>query len=181
MNNKGFTLIEILITVAIFSLAIGAMSGIFASVLRNQRQGLSTQQLIDSTSYNLEYISRALRMARKQTKDLPSCLSQNGLNYELNVVKDRITFLNYQGDCYQIYLQGNRIYQKRNQENPLPITPANLSVSSLQFNLSGESDADNLQPRVTLAFVIENINPKIQEKIKLRVQTAISQRELDTK
>ena len=181
MKNKGFTLIEILITVAIFSITIGAMSGIFSSVLRNQRRGLSNQELVNSASYNLEYISRILRMARKQTAALPSCLSQNGLNYEVNGAKDSIKFLNYQGDCYRIYLQGTSIYQKKNTETELPITPANLKISFLKFNLSGQSDTDNLQPRVTIAFVIENITPKTEEKTGLRVQTSISQRELDTK
>lgn len=180
MKNKGFSLIEILITVSIFSIAIVAMSGIFSSVLRNQRRGLAVQKLVDSTSYNLEYISRTLRMVVKQTKDLPPCLSQNGLNYELNAAQDEIKFLNYQSECEEIYLQNGIIYQKKDTEI-LPLTPADLEISFLKFNLSGESDTDNLQPRVTLSFIIKNKSPKADEVTQLNVQTSVSQRELDTK
>ena len=99
----------------------------------------------------------------------------------MNAAQDSIKFLNYQGNCYTIYLQESIIYQKKNQENPLALTPAKLKVSFLKFNLSGQSDTDNLQPRATLAFIIENITNKTEEKTELKVQTSISQRELDTK
>ncbi len=180
MKNKGFTLIEILITVSIFSIVIGAMSGVFSSVLKNQRWNLSVQELVDSASYNLEYISRTLRMAIKQTDDLSPCLSQNGLNYELNADKNRITFLSYQGECCQIYLQNGRIFQQKGTEI-LPLTPANLDVPSLTFNLIGGADTDNWQPRVTINFILGNKTLKPEEKAELRAQTTISQRELDTK
>ncbi|GAI33847.1 unnamed protein product, partial [marine sediment metagenome] len=60
-----------------------SISGVFISGFRGQRSALSSQRLLDQTSYALEYMSRALRMASKQTADIPACLSQDGLNYEI--------------------------------------------------------------------------------------------------
>ncbi len=177
MKNRGFTLVEILVAVAIFSITIGAISGIFVSVLQIQRRGLSNQEIIDSISYNLEYMSRALRMARKQTAQLPSCID-NGLNYKITRAGNGINFLDYQGVCREIYLNGGRIYLDNDNS---PLTPTALEVSSLKFNLIGESDADNLQPRVTIAFTIKNKTQDPKGQVQLNIQTTVSQRELDTK
>ena len=178
--NKGFTLIEILVSVAVFSLVMAATSGIFVTVLQGQRKSLANQELINNTSYNLEYISRLLRMARKQTAQLPSCLSQNGLNYEITRTGQGIKFLNYQGICYEFYLDAGRMYQKKDTEI-LPLTPAKIEVSLLKFSLSGASESDNLQPRLTFALAVNTKGQRPEEKAEIKVQTTVSQRELDTR
>jgi len=179
-KNRAFTLVEMLVAVSIFSFLVAALSGIFVTSLQSQRQGLASQLLINDTSYNLEYISRLLRMARKQTASFPTCLSQAGLNYEITRGGQGVKFLNYQGICYEIYLEGTRIYQNKGGEI-LPITSQNLEVSSLKFNLSGQSEIDNLQPRVTVYFYIKNKGQKPEEQSEIKVQTTVSQRELDTR
>ena len=50
-----------------------------------------------------------------------------------------------------------------------------FEVTSLQFNLSGESQTDTLQPRVTIAATIR----KVGGGPDIRIQTTISQRNLD--
>ncbi|HJN62026.1 MAG TPA: type II secretion system protein, partial [Candidatus Parcubacteria bacterium] len=63
--KKGFTLIELMVSVAVFSLALTAALGIFVSSLKVQRYALSSQQISSQSSYIMEYMSRAARMARK--------------------------------------------------------------------------------------------------------------------
>ena len=90
-TNKGYTLIEILVAVGIFITIIAAPTGFFVSSLKGQQKTLSSQKVLDESSYALEYISRALRMAKKElncgSKLEPvscSCLKNNGygFNYE---------------------------------------------------------------------------------------------------
>lgn len=65
-SQKGFTLVEMLVSVLIFSIVMGALIGIFASTIRNQRYSLAYNQLLEQTSFNMEYMSRMMRMARKE-------------------------------------------------------------------------------------------------------------------
>lgn len=178
--NKGFTLIEILVAVTIFSLVVGAISGVFISVLQAQRKGLINQALVDNASFTLEYISRALRMARKQTSELPICLSDNGLNYETTRDNQGIKFLNYQGICHEIYLDGGRIFRDKGGE-VLPLTLQDFEIASLKINLSGETETDTLQPKATIYFVMKSKDKKPEEKAELKAQTTVSQRNLDVK
>ena len=64
-NNKGFTLVEMLVSFAIFSIVIGISTGVFASMIKSQKYSLDTNQLLNQTSYFVEYMSRAIRMAVK--------------------------------------------------------------------------------------------------------------------
>ncbi|GAJ06754.1 unnamed protein product, partial [marine sediment metagenome] len=63
--NKGFTLIEILISITIFSIVIIAFLSLFTSAFHYQRESLNSAYLLNSASYLTEYISRDLRMAKK--------------------------------------------------------------------------------------------------------------------
>jgi len=61
--KKGYTLIEVLVAVSIFTILVAGPTGLFITALRGQRKALATMEIIDDSSYALEYISRALRMA----------------------------------------------------------------------------------------------------------------------
>ena len=62
-SSKGFTLIEMIIVMAVFFFIIGAAISIFISIIANQRKVLAEQQFMSQISYVEEHISKALRMA----------------------------------------------------------------------------------------------------------------------
>ena len=73
MNNKGFTLIELIVVMAVFLFVIGGAIGIFISIIEYQKRLLSEQQLINQISYAEEYMSKALRVAKKEDQN-ENCL-----------------------------------------------------------------------------------------------------------
>ena len=184
-TQKGFTLVEMLVAVLLFSLIIGVISGLFISGIRGQRNALASQRLLDQTSYSLEYMSRALRMAKKQTSDLPLCISSNGLNYE--IVGSHLKFINHlEGDdCQEFFLDsdpGSPTYHQLMQikgGETLPLTSAKLEITSLRFSLSGQSQGDDLQPKVTVFLEIKGKGQQIAEQPLMKIQTTVSQRNLD--
>lgn len=189
-SEKGFTLVEMLIAMFVFSLIVGAVSGLFISAIRGQRSTLASQRLLDQTSYSLEYMSRALRMAIKegqQADPLVDCLSQDGLNYETNTDGTSLKFINHleNDDCQEFFLNSgsHQLEQRKNNLNDtFPLTSSKLQISSLKFFLYGEDQNDNgLQPRVAIAFEIRGIGQTIADQPAIIVQTMISQRNLDVK
>lgn len=62
-NQKAFTLIELIVVMAIFLFIIGATLGIFISIIQQQKKVLAEQQFLNQISYIEEYMSKALRMA----------------------------------------------------------------------------------------------------------------------
>jgi prepilin-type N-terminal cleavage/methylation domain-containing protein len=192
--QKGVTLIEMLVAVTVFAITVGAISGIFISGIRTQRRILATQELLDQTSYVMEYAGRALRMAKKELSDPATCLTTvgRGYNYE-SLASDRIRFLNYENKCQEFYQDGSVLKERKSTDNselnfgsPSPLTSTKLNVNVLRFNLSGAAQptstdcsvTDCLQPRVTIFLEIEGRETGVGRP-KIQIQTSISQRDLD--
>lgn len=169
MKQKSFTLIELLVVVAVFSIIITVLLGIFVSTIRIQRYSLVYQQMIDQSSYAMEYMSRLIRMAKKDNSG--SCITA-GKNYESDGTY--LKFLNYRSECQTFSLNSGRIYQNLKAVD-LPLTSEKLTVTSFKFFISG--DESNNQPKVTILLEIEGKN--VSPKPKLKIQTTISQRNLN--
>lgn len=193
-KSVGYTLIEVLTTITIFLLISGSVTGLFLSSVLAQRKALATQKLFDNVSYTLEYMSRALRMAKKDMSG--NCLGSSFLkwNYSTSTVTGEtgVRFLKYSEGilkCYEFYINNNdgRIYERKSNDNTanfvstLPLTPSDfiVSTSTSKFLVSGSNQTDNLQPRVTIFLVIETKGQKPESKAKIQIQTTISQRDLD--
>jgi len=171
-KNKAFTLIEMMVTVLIFSIVIGAVIGVFVSALQVQRYNLAYQQLLDQTSYAMEYMGRAIRMAVKD--DGVGCIS-SGFNYQDSA--SGIKFVNYKGECQEFLLEGGQLKVEVDSGGKIPLTSDDFNVTSLDFEVSGDEVDDNLQPRVTIFTEIQGGGAGPQPEIT--IQTTISQRNLD--
>ena len=181
-NLGGFTLVEMMVAVLVFSIIIASISGIFVFGIREQRKILTSQILLDQVSYALEYMSRSLRMAAKELNSpLTTCLTTYGSNYETYDSGTRLRFINHlQGDdCQEFYLENNQLKYKREAASTTPktfeLTSNDLKVTFLKFDLSGQSQTDKLQPRVSFYLEIEGKGfPTAQPKLK--IQSSVSQR-----
>ncbi len=178
-NNRiknGYTLVEILVGIAIFALLVAGPTGLFISSLRSQNRILGLREIVDSSSYLLEYMSRTLRMAQKDTTGI--CISP-GTNYEYPVGHNRrIRFLDYKDDCHEFALTGTILREKSPLGAPwVDLTSSDLEITDLQFEMSGEDQNDDLQPRVTI--LLEITKAALPDFPEVKVQTTISQRDLD--
>lgn len=180
-DGTGFTLVEMLVVVAIFSILIVAIIGVFVSAVRAQKYNLAAQQLLDQTSYAMGYTSRFLRMAKKDEGG--SCTGIPGSNYSVGSGGRSIKFKNYQGECMEFKQAGGKITVTRHIGEPTraeyDLTSADIEVmnSGRMFTLAGEQETDFLQPRVTFFLEIKAKESRPQPSI--RIQATVSQRDLD--
>jgi len=184
--NKSYTLIEILMAVSIFTIIMAAPTGFLVGSLKGQQKALASQKLFDNTSYSLEYISRALRMAKKElsTEPATACLLEGstilyGYNYQITRGETGLKFINYKEECQEFFLEGSRLKESKDgTENYL--TSEDLEITSLNFKLSGQAQTDTDQPRVALFLEIKG-GKELKEELQplIKIQTTISQRNLD--
>jgi len=185
MNKNAYTLIEVLVAVTIFSFIIAGPTGFFVSSLIGQRKALTSMEIADNVSYTLEYESRTLRMAKKDLDG--SCITSSS-NYE-NPGHDisKIRFLNYQDPplCQEFSINNGQLGERKSSDKNWgnlgqfqPLTPDDLEIILSKFQLFGETQEDDFQPRVTILLEIQK---KDQPESKIRLQTTISQRNLDVR
>lgn len=168
-----------MVAVGIFAILLTTFTGFFVGAVQSQRKTLASQELIDNVSYNLEYMSRAIRMARKDL--VGDCISIKN-NYEMTSQGRGIKFKNYQGECQEFFWNDNdnRLYESKNGETALPLTPAGLEVLSFQFGPSDSwGQGQETQPRVTLYLEIKGKGEKPELQPSIKIQTTISQRNLN--
>lgn len=181
-SGGGFTLIEMMVVVIVFTLLIGTGLGLFVSSLKAQRQSLATHEVLNQTSYLIEYMSRALRMAKKDISG--NCLTTAGAKSNYETGTNRIRFLNYDDKCQEFFLEGGQIKEQKSTDDTelnfglaLPLTSSGLQIVSFNIKLSGQQQppVDLLQPRLTIFFAIQG-----REQSEIKIQTTISQRNPDT-
>ncbi|MFH1841330.1 MAG: type II secretion system protein [Candidatus Nealsonbacteria bacterium] len=178
-TKKGFTLIEVMVSITIFTLVLVSATGLFTSSIKAQRMVLAERVILDESSYVMEYMGRAIRMAKKEL-EAPTCLSANGYNYEETRDGKGIKFKNYKEECQEFFWDDttNRLKEIKGGEEYF-LTSANLEVISFNINLIGESQWDNNQPKATLFLKIKGTGEKAEQQPEISIQTTISQRDLD--
>lgn len=185
MKYRAFTLIEMLITVVIFSIIIGTATGVFVSAIKLQRYNLAYQQLLGQTSYAMEYMDRAIRMAKRNEDSV--CFGMDPIsNYEWGTGTEKyIKFATYHGQCWEFFLESGQLKVGIDKDGDgfqldekYFLTSDKFNVKSFNVEISGDDGgSDDLQPRVTIFMEIHGRGSDPQPKIK--IQTTISQRDLD--
>jgi hypothetical protein len=189
--------------IAVLLAVLGTAIGIFISIVQHQRIILAEQELLNQTSYVLEYMSKALRMAGKDLTG--DCLRDSfgtiygEYNYLLtrpvNGVYTGIKFINRSDNdtCQEFYLDStdpeNPVLKET--KNGLPATGVALTsdkfmINSIRFGINGDNGLttgvigaagdNNIQPRVTVYL---DIQVKGDGGSAKKIQTTISQRNLN--
>lgn len=188
MKNKGFTLIELVVVISIFSLIISVATSLFISMLQQQRRTLSQQELLNQTSYVVEYMSRALRMAKKDDSD--TCVTTGTRNYQITNSSGgysgagiRYINNNANGICQEFFWDytSEMLYESQNASDAvptfLPLFASYIKIEDFKVALSETADINKYQPRVTIFFDATIGTGKNQ--VEKQIQTTISQRNLD--
>lgn len=173
-SGGGFTLVEMLVSMAVFLIIGGAIINLLFSAIAAQRNTLAKQEVVDQISFTAEYMSRAIRQAQKDL--VGACLtSGTKLNYEV-LPGGELRFLDRDNTCREFSLATNAIQERRstnheatNLEPGIALTSSNIEVGAMRFFIQGEEQIDTLQPRVTFFVDAED----------LQLQTTISQRRFD--
>ncbi|MDP2637411.1 MAG: prepilin-type N-terminal cleavage/methylation domain-containing protein [bacterium] len=187
--SKGFTIIELMVAVAIFVvLTIGAANFLFSATI-SQRDSITMQEVLTESSSVAEYMGRALRGAKKELNSGPqNCLTTvgRGYNYELNGTNDRVRFLSRENLCQEFYLSGTEILERKSTNNTaqsfgeaVELTSSDILVQELRFSVTGQNQTDSLQPRASFFFKMQSVGEKAEAQNRVQVQTTISQRNFD--
>jgi len=134
-SSKGFTLIELIVVMAVFMLIVGVTISIFIAIIQNQKRILAQEQLLSQISYTMEYMSKGLRMAKRDTSG--SCLVYTDSSYNItetfpgytylytrpSTLYKGIKFINQSNSdaCQEFYLDvvnGNNVIKEKKLDSP---------------------------------------------------------------
>lgn len=180
-TNSGFTIIELLVAIAIFSVVVSVAVGGFVRALRTQRQVVALMAANSNVSLAIEQMAREIRTGRNFTVNNPflftDCGSDPSRGSELtftNGLLDQIT--------YRFFSMAEEGFIDREVNGASDhITGKNVRIRYVCFGLLGDQPypGDEYPPRVTVSIGISPVAQGVSDNIT-NIQTTISARQIDS-
>ncbi len=176
IDRRGFTIIELVVSLAVFVIIVSIAVGGFVSALRSQRQVAALISVNNNASLAIEEMAREIRTGRNFSYSTPG--SPDGELTFYNAEGALITYRkNFAGKYIERGITANlmRTFQRLTSEGVL--------VHYLTFSLfgdfgSGTDSNDEWPTRVTIMMGVGTQEPGVSEGI-VHLQTTVSSRQKD--
>lgn len=192
--KKGFTLIEVMVALTLFSVIVAIAVGGFARALHTQREVTVLVAAQSNADTALEQMAREMRTGYLFCATTSSTLSNPVPNATCGatdsatgaaycaaganntwVCNNLLNFYNAQS-ILTTYSLENGVLMRNNS----PITGDNVKIKYLTFVLLGQLQGDHWNPRITIAMGVapSSTDPALQNDV-MNLQTTVSAREAD--
>jgi len=174
--QKGYTLIELLVSVAIFAIVMLGSTAAYISFINYNRQAQTTATIINSLYFAIDGMARDIR-AGYQYQCSGGCTTSGN---------SQISFTDSTGNCTVTYgtLSGAIVRSTSGggctaSQTNAAITDPSISVNSLLFYVRGSTAHDAVQPMATIVVSGTATVPNSTTVIPFQIETGATQRLLD--
>jgi prepilin-type N-terminal cleavage/methylation domain-containing protein len=164
-NESGFTLIEMLVSIALFSIVIVVVMGSILTIVDVNRKSQSLTVVMNDLNFVLESVTRTIK---------------TGSNLLGNTDGDQITVTNQDEDRVVYKFEGGAIQRSVDSSVFIDLTSTQIEIIDAKFILFNADGIDpgSKQPRVLISIEGRvDISTDISSSFK--IQTTVSQRNLD--
>jgi prepilin-type N-terminal cleavage/methylation domain-containing protein len=174
MKKQGFSLIEIMVSLAIFAIVVVVATGALLTTIDATKKAQATQTVLTNLNLALEGMTREIRTGSEYVISDYGGITGSKLSFKDKSNVDVVyTFIQKSGN-----INGYIRKQKTGITPPIDeqITAPEVDVKSLKFTLIG--GASGTQPRVFITLQgVAGTNPKYRTTFE--IQTTVSQRKLN--
>lgn len=187
----GFTLIEMMASVTIFSIVMLVAIGSLLTITDANRKARATQAVINNMNFVLEGISREARVGTTYYCYPGNPTAQPDLGESIKNPQDCagggtiLSFEPHDGDplstADQVMYRLNNTHIERSLDGGttfITVTASNVSLDDFKFYVFGSTPGDNEQPRI---FITVRGTAGVSDKVKTKfnLSTSITQRVFD--
>lgn len=186
-SNTGFTLIEIMVAVSIFSLVMMVAIGAVLAIVSANKKAQALSSVMTNLNFALESMVRDLRTGNTyecgdgpaETPTPTDCAGGG----DIFITFYSSQYANEDGSSSVVSYghEGGGITKYTNidgEERSYPLTAAEVEIESLRFYVQGTDDEDELQPRI-LVVIKGHTGGVGQVQTDFSIQTTVLQRKLD--
>lgn len=190
-NQKGFTLIELMVSISVFIVIMVISMGSVLSVIDANRKSQSLRSVMDNLNLSLESMTRSIRFGTSYHCDAfadVNVLNTNGFLYprDCSGGASSIAFVSQVGTQVIYKLVDGRIIRKVGSGPDYYMTGSDVTITNLTFIVLGSRYYNNgatteEQPKVIIiigGYVGNNNKP--DSRSAFSIQTTVSQRLFDS-
>lgn len=174
-HKQGFTLIEIIVSVALFTVVMTVALGALFMVISANKQAKGIKLVVNNVNLAMESMTRDLRVGfqycdSQSQSETGSCDSVTGTT--------QIWFTTDQGDQFSSYRLFDGSIQRRigTSGTFFDVTGEDVVIDDMQFYIQGTLAGDTVQPFVTI--VVDGTIRVAEVTDDFHLQSTISQRKL---
>lgn len=175
--RRGFTLIEMVVSLGIFSAVMLISLAALLAVSQGQKEAIAAQNNFDNLRFSLEAMTREI----KTGKNLDCAVSEPGKDCIYPNGRSDISFLNNEGNTVKYCLAQNQLVRSTGAGTcgsppKLPITAKEVKITKFAFFVSGAANNDSQHPFITILIEAETAGFKTGEIARFNLQTSVSVR-----
>lgn len=177
--SRGFTLIEMIVSVALFSIVMVVAITALLALIDANRKARALQSVVNNLNVALDGMVRSLRMGHTYR-----CGGTDPVNDGTNSCPSGgtlVSFIDYRGEVvvYRWDDVTHRLQVSRNGGPYLYLTAPEVDITEMQFYVSGTTLGDAYQPKVVMVIKgVADVN-KTKTKTTFSIQSTAVQRVLD--
>jgi prepilin-type N-terminal cleavage/methylation domain-containing protein len=203
VQRQGFTLVELLVSIALFSILVSIAAGGFVNALRTERQAAAMMAAESNVSIALEQMAREMRTGYLFCNDIanngnPTAICQNpgsvygtainpssGCTVDIStnpstwLCRNFLEYYNAQSEKVDYLLTSDGTLERSvDGDTPQAITGDNVSIQYLTFTLFGNVEGDHWNPRVTVSVGVAPHDSTVNWTTA-NLETTVSARQID--
>jgi len=173
-NNRGFTLIEIIVSLAVFSTVVLIILGAVLAIMNLQRRTNAFRVAQENLSYAFESMVKEMRTGSLYENTLADPASIEFINDQNKKVFYRLE----DGQIKKCAADGREGTECPIPNSYLPLTSTEVAINRLSFVING-SGADDEQPTVKI-ILSGSVGANTKYKYEFFLQTVVTQRKIDS-
>jgi prepilin-type N-terminal cleavage/methylation domain-containing protein len=185
LREKGFTLIELMVSIALFSVVIAIVAAAFTNLLNYNRIALSTNNVSNNLNFVVDAMARSIRTGTNYQcggiGNGPNCVYSSG--------RSSLAFTDDSGniDTYILDTTNHEIGECPNQTTTCIVgsgsyqvlTDPNIKINSLTFYVQGVGNTDGIQPQVIMVIQGQMTVGSKNPPVTFDIETSATQRQID--
>ncbi len=184
----GFTLIEVLVSVSIFSMVMLISTGAVFSIVEANKKTHSLKSVMTNLNFALESMMREIRVGRSYScNGGGDCETLGGTTFTFKANRDingsggydssdrmEYAFDSANGSITRQILGGG----PNGNATPVRITASEIVIESMKFYVLGTGTSDKKQPKVVIT--VQGHSGVGSTRSDFNIQTTVSQRPIDS-
>lgn len=157
---KGFSLIEMLVYITIFSIIFFTISSFFIWVIKGNIKNRAIQEVLDNGRLAMETITYEIREAK-------SIYTPTTTSSQLSLETTKYLPDGESASYIDFYLCDNKICFKKESQEPVAITSDRIVVNNLSFTLIGDGPSF-VKINLDISFKNPDNRPEYQASVNLK-------------
>ncbi len=187
-NTRGFSLIEVLVSLSIFAIVMTIAVGSLMSLIGANARIQNAQSVMTNLSYTLDSMTREIRTGTDYYCGSPTALPRDGEvsrdcatgNEGLSFNEGGVSLTEFASSRRILYrLSGNAIERRLGDGAWLPVTAPSIKITDLRFHVTGSERGDAVSPTVSVFVSGSTGDSEDDSKASFNVQTTVVQQLLD--